>query len=230
MSGSWKDHSTVGKKFAEAFWEGFYMQKTLPNAVRHFSLMYPDADEETRNKFAQEIVEDCIIGKKVDRRKLMELIGHELSKTGAAVDSTREKGRPTVQESEKMSVFHADRLDGQSFQEFVAEILRHAGYTDVEVTGKSGDQGGDILAKKDGKSIVIQAKRYSIDSKVSNSAVQEAYGAKAYYGTDVGAVITNTLYTKGAKDLASKTGVLLWNRQDLMGLVARYNDSLGFTA
>lgn len=225
MPYSEREHrTTAGKRFADAFWEGFYRPKTLPNAVQHFAAVYPDADENTRDAFAQEIVEDCIIMKKVDRRKLGELIDYELSKTDAPRATAQERSRPTAQEVEKMSVFHADRLDGQSFQEFVAEILRHTGYTDVEVTGKSGDQGGDVLAKKDGKSIVIQAKRYSIDSKVSNSAVQEAYGAKAYYSTDVGAVITNTLYTRGAKDLAGKTGVILWDRQDLMGFIARYND------
>lgn len=224
MANSERDHyATVDKKFADVFWEGFYMPKTLPNAVQHFAAMYPDADVETRNAFAR-VVETHIIMKKVDKRKLEELIDYELSKIDTSRDSAQEKNHPMVQESEKMSVFQADRLDGQSFQEFVAEVLRHTGYTDIEVTGKSGDQGGDVLAKKDGQSIVIQAKRYSIDSKVSNSAVQEAYAAKAYYSTDVGAVITNTLYTKGAKDLASKTGVILWDRQNLMKFIAKYND------
>ena len=219
-----KEHSTTaGKKFAATFWEGFGRPKTLPNAVQHFATMYPDADEKTKNTFAQYIVKDCIIMKKVDERKLAELIDDELSKTDTRVP-TQERDHSTMREVEKVSVFHADRMDGQHFEEFVAEILRHAGYTDVEVTCKSGDQGGDVLAKKDGQTIVIQAKRHTIDRKVSNSAVQEAYGAQAYYSADIGAVITNTLYTKSAKDLASTTGVVLWDRQDLTKFIAKYNE------
>ena len=216
-----EDHIIADAKFVDTFWKGFNKPKTLQNVVQHFATTYPNADKNARDVFTQEIVEGQIIMKKVDKRKLRELINYEMSKTNTSKNLTQ-KNNTTIQD-EKMSIFHADRLDGHAFQEFVAEILKHDGYTGVEVTGKSGDQGGDILAEKDGKSLVIQVKRYSIDSKVSNSAVQEAYGAIAYYNTDVGAVITNTLYTKGARDLADKTGIILWDRQDLTRLVTKFN-------
>lgn len=224
MTGLSEFHANAGKGFKDKFWEGFSRPKTLSNAVQHFAAGYPNADKKTKTEFAHAIVEDCIIMKKVDERKLMELVDSELLKTNATEAPAGGTDRPVTPDVGKLSVFQADRMDGGSFQELVAEILRRTGYTDVEVTGRSGDQGGDMLATKDGKRIVIQAKRYSIDRKVSNSAVQEAYGAKAYYDADVGTVITNTLYTKGAKDLARKTGITLWDRQDLRKFIARYNE------
>ena len=218
-------YKVVEKRFADIFWSGFHGRKTLSDVVQYFATTYPNADKKTKDTFAQEIVQDCIIMKKVHKRKLDELISHQLSKTdNISKVRTQKRDHNTLQNITKTSIFHADRLDGYAFQEFVAEILKNTGYDDVEVTGKSGDQGGDLLAKKDGKSLVIQAKRYSIDSKVSNSAVQEAYAAKAYYNANIAAVITNTLYTKGAKDLADKTKVILWDRQDLTRLIDKYNE------
>ncbi len=217
-------YANAGKRFKDEFWESFFRPKTLSNVVQHFATGYLNADKKTKTAFAHSIVEDCIIMKKVDKRKLMELIDYELSKIDTTEASASGIDRPAMSDAGKLNVFQADRMDGDSFQELVAQLLERTGYTDVEVTGKSGDQGGDVLAKKDGQSIVIQAKRYSIDRKVSNSAVQEAYSAKAYYNADVGTVITNTLYTKGAKDLAQKTGIILWDRQDLTKFIARYND------
>lgn len=217
-----RKNNAADAEFSDGFWEGFHGPKTLSNVMRHFVTSYPGADTETRNVFAHMVMQSVIM-KSIDRRKLDELIEQEASKIDIA-DISENRDGPAAEKT-GMSIFQADRLDGQSFQDFVAEILRHAGYTDVEVTGKSGDQGGDILAERDGQSIVIQAKRYSVNRRVSNTAVQEAHGAKSYYTRDVGAVITNTLYTKSAKSLAEKTGVILWDRKDLTELIARYNDA-----
>ena len=54
---------------------------------------------------------------------------------------------------EKVNVFHADRLVGNSFQDFVAETLKKNGFTDVEVAGKRGDQGEDLLVTRDNKKL-----------------------------------------------------------------------------
>jgi restriction system protein len=39
---------------------------------------------------------------------------------------------------------------------------------------------------------------------VGNKAVQEAHAGKAFYGCDTSAVITNSRFSSGAVDLASK--------------------------
>ncbi|HUT06399.1 MAG TPA: restriction endonuclease, partial [Nitrosopumilaceae archaeon] len=68
------------------------------------------------------------------------------------IDFTKiDKIKPRISKDEsQITIFSADRLDGNKFQDFVAKLLESNGFTDVSVTGRTGDQGGDLLAKKDG--------------------------------------------------------------------------------
>ena len=78
---------------------------------------------------------------------------------------------------------------------------------------RSGDQGADLIAKKDGRTIIIQAKRYQ--GTVGNKAVQEVASAVSFYGGDEGWVITNSTFTPSARALAQKTNVRLFEGRDL---------------
>jgi len=205
------------------FWDNFESTRTLSNVIQHFMQNFSYDDEEYRESFATVIVQNQMIRKKLSKRKLMELIHAEIEKADIAKPQIKNRNDPTRTNIQKLSIFQADRLDGNAFQDFVAELLKSDGYSDVVVTGKSGDQGGDVLATKNDTKYVFQAKRYSIDRKVSNGAVQEAHGAVAYYDTDVGIVITNSFYTNGARELASKIGIELWNRQEVMKLIDNFN-------
>jgi len=111
-----------------------------------------------------------------------------------------------------------DTMTGHQFENFCAVLLRKNGYTDVTVTQGSGDQGIDIIAVKDGVRYGIQCKCYS--SNVGNKAVQEAYTGARFYDCLVGVVLTNRDFTKAAKELAYKNGVLLWNREYLNKLIS----------
>ncbi len=110
-----------------------------------------------------------------------------------------------------------DALDGHQFEEFCAAVLRKNGYTDVTVTKESGDQGIDIIAIKNGLKYAIQCKCYK--SNIGNKAVQEAYTGARFYDCPVGVVLTNRDFTKAARTLANKNGVLLWNRDYLQKLL-----------
>jgi restriction system protein len=68
---------------------------------------------------------------------------------------------------------------------------------DVRGTPATGDQGADLIAERDGKKIIIQAKRY--EGTVGNKAVQEVSEAVSYYGGDEGWVVTNSTFTASAK-------------------------------
>ena len=109
--------------------------------------------------------------------------------------------------------------EGHQYEYRCADRLKRKGFNKVTVTRGSGDQGIDILAYKDGKKYGIQCKYYT--SPVSNKAVQEAFAGAKYYGCDVAAVMTNSTFTKSAKELAEKTNVLLWENNTL-----KYNSSL----
>lgn len=103
-----------------------------------------------------------------------------------------------------------DTMDGPEFEEFCADLLRRIGFVNVQVSGKSGDQGVDILANKDGIKYAIQCKCYSSD--LGNTPVQEVYAGKNFYNCHVGAVMTNRFFTVGGQQLADSTGILLWDR------------------
>ena len=108
-------------------------------------------------------------------------------------------------------------MSGTDFEHFCADLLRLNDFSDVSVTPSSGDQGVDIIAKKDGIKYAIQCKHYS--SPVGNTPVQEVAAGKLYYHCHVGVVLTNSIFTKGATELANATDVLLWDSYKLHELM-----------
>ena len=109
-------------------------------------------------------------------------------------------------------LFRIDCMEGHDFEYWCARLLTDCGFSKVVVTQGSGDQGVDIIAEKDGIRYAIQCKCYSKD--LGNSPVQEVTAGKSMpqYRCQIGAVMTNRHFTKGAKDLADATGTLLWDR------------------
>lgn len=105
-----------------------------------------------------------------------------------------------------------DKMKGVEFEEYLKKQFEKRGYK-VELTPVSGYFGGDLLLKKRRYTCVVQAKRYR--SSVGVHAVQEVIGAVAYYEVDEAMVITNSYYTKSARQLAEKNNVILWDRDDL---------------
>ena len=105
------------------------------------------------------------------------------------------------------------KLDGPEFEAYVALVLEDNGFKHVALTKGSGDQGVDILAERNGKTYAIQCKNY--EGSVGNFAVQEAYTGAQFYGCDKAAVICPGEFTRGAKELAQSTGVLLWDGKKL---------------
>jgi restriction system protein len=85
------------------------------------------------------------------------------------------------------------------FEELCASILRQEGWT-ANLTKASGDQGADVIAEKGGKKIVVQCKLYG--GSVGNKSVQEVLSAKYYYGSDLAVVVTNSEFTKSARELS----------------------------
>ena len=206
------------------FWKNFEGKNTLKKSLEYFVQNYPYTKESYKRNLAT-VIKKNVIGKAVDDRKILELLDIELSK----IDKTNiPQPTPTSSYTKPIqtTIFDADKLSGNDFQDFMAEILKANGYTDVRVTGKSGDQGGDILATKGEESLVIQAKRFSIDRKVSNSAVQEALGAIGYYNANRGIVVTNSFFTSGAKELAKINNITLWDRRNTINFIKNYNKNL----
>ena len=128
-------------------------------------------------------------------------------------DSLTHLGNPTG------DLKRVDRMTGPQFEQWCAALLRRNGFNPVRVMGGSGDQGMDVMGMRHGQKWLIQCKRYN--KPVGNKAVQEAYAGKAYYRCQKAAVMSNTYFTRGAKELAKRTGVLLWDRDELKKLMEK---------
>lgn len=127
------------------------------------------------------------------------------------------------EEPPKPLVPEYDTMEGHVFEYYCAELLKNDGFSNVEVTQGSGDQGIDILAEKAGIQYGIQCKCYS--NNIGNKAVQEAFSGKTFYGCHVAAVLTNRYFTASAKALAEQNKVLLWDRDYLQALVDRADNN-----
>ncbi|MEH7480697.1 restriction endonuclease [Neobacillus drentensis] len=111
-------------------------------------------------------------------------------------------------------------MDGIQFEHYLKELYLSRGYA-AEVTSASGDYGADLLLKKDGTKIVVQAKRHAKD--IGIKAVQEVMGAKSYYQAEEAWVVSNSYFTKAARELASKGQVLLVDRDELIDYILILN-------
>ena len=117
-----------------------------------------------------------------------------------------------IDEKNKISIEDIDKMNGVEFENFISKLFFNEGYKS-KVTKTSRDQGIDVILEKNGKNIGIQCKCYT--GKVSNSAIQEAVAGKLFYNLDEVMVVTNSYFTKSAKDLAQVNNVKLWDRDIL---------------
>lgn len=119
----------------------------------------------------------------------------------------------------KYTITDVDLMTGSEFEEFVGVLFKKMGYAS-RVTQKSGDQGIDVIATRNGTKIGIQAKCYS--NSVGNSAVQEAIAGKNFYKCDKALVVTNNYFTPAAIELAQTSDIILWNRDLLKEKIAEF--------
>lgn len=115
-----------------------------------------------------------------------------------------------------------DGMTGVQFENYVAERLIAAGWTDVELTPASGDHGVDVLCSNEGIRYAIQCKRYK--SLIDTKAVQEVYTGRGIYDADRAVVITNSTFTRQAREMAEKLDVELWNVKKLEELIRLKNE------
>lgn len=126
----------------------------------------------------------------------------------------------------KSGITRVDQMTGIEFENYLSVLFRKLGF-ETSITKSSGDYGADLILNKDGKKIVVQAKRYK--KNVGIKAVQEISSAKLHYGGHEAWVVTNSGYTTAARELARTNQVKLFHREDLIKwglLVASQNSSV----
>ena len=111
-------------------------------------------------------------------------------------------------------------LTGVEFEKLLYRLFEAMKYK-VELIGKSGDQGGDLIADKDGGRILIQAKCYR-DWSTGNFAIQQVVGAMKYYDCSKAMVITTSYFTPQATALAKSNNVELIPREQLQQLLLNF--------
>lgn len=116
----------------------------------------------------------------------------------------------------RSDISKVDGLSGFDFEDYLEALYNRLGYRTIE-TPKQGDFGVDLILKKNGETICVQAKRYK--GSVGIEAVQQIYAGNAFYSGDRPVVVTNSRYTKAAKTLADKIGVELIAREELKRLM-----------
>ena len=119
-------------------------------------------------------------------------------------------------ETSETSIHYFKDLNGAGFERLLYRLYEAMGYT-IQLTGKVGDQGGDLVIIKGGKRIIVQAKRYQ--DLVNNKAIQEAVAAKSIYNCDSSTVVTTSDFTSGARELAKANNVYLINGKKLKELI-----------
>ncbi|HCH34026.1 MAG: hypothetical protein UY35_C0010G0021 [Candidatus Saccharibacteria bacterium GW2011_GWC2_48_9] len=99
-----------------------------------------------------------------------------------------------------------DAMTWVEFEYFVAAWLKDKGYTNVRITEKY-DLGVDIVAKKDGIVWGIQVKHYN--GLVGIEAVRQVVVALKKYKCDRAMVVTNSVFSRPATELAKSQDCLL---------------------
>ncbi|MEU1021504.1 restriction endonuclease [Streptomyces sp. NPDC005904] len=119
----------------------------------------------------------------------------------------------------ELSMAQVDALTWQEFEEYIAELCRRDGCTQVVVSGKSGDLGADVVGYlADGRKLVIQCKKYAAHRSVSSQDMQKFVGtARLEHGADVALFVTTCrAFTKAALGLALRQDIVALHR-DLLG-------------
>jgi superfamily II DNA or RNA helicase len=77
-------------------------------------------------------------------------------------------------------------------------LLLHLGFADIRNIDGAGDEGGDILAARDGVRWVFQSK-WTGGRTIDSKAVEQADAAKSFYRADRAALLTNARESPSAK-------------------------------
>ena len=110
---------------------------------------------------------------------------------------------------------YSDEMDPYDYEHLCAEEFKKNKW-DAEATQGSSDQGVDVIAKKDTRTLVAQCKRFM--KPVGNKAVQEIVAGMKYYEATEGVVIAPNGYTNSAKNLAEANNIKLIHHNEISNL------------
>ncbi|MCX4455406.1 restriction endonuclease [Streptomyces sp. NBC_01728] len=107
-----------------------------------------------------------------------------------------------------------DAMNGREFEEYVAELLRRDGCTNVVLRGGRGDRGIDITGRTaDGRHVAVQCKRFAPYLSVTSPDVQKFVGAaKVLHTSEVALFVATCPFTPDALNVATDGGITAVHR------------------
>ncbi|NKY13682.1 restriction endonuclease [Streptomyces somaliensis DSM 40738] len=118
----------------------------------------------------------------------------------------------------RRTLAEVDTMTGTEFEDLVASLCRRDGCTDVRRVGGANDNGADVVGRlPDGRSVVIQCKRYAPTSTIASRELRDLLGAKVHFGADLAVFVTTTRFSRPSERFALQHGILAVHR-DHFGL------------
>lgn len=109
-----------------------------------------------------------------------------------------------------------DAMTGTEFEELVADLCRRDGCTEVRRVGGAGDNGADVLGRlPDGRTIVVQCKRYAPHRAIPNRELRELLGARLHFRADLAVFVTTSRFTGPSERFALEHDILAVHRDHL---------------
>ncbi|WP_079123740.1 restriction endonuclease [Streptomyces sp. NBRC 110611] len=116
----------------------------------------------------------------------------------------------------RRTLAEVDAMSGTEFEELVAALCRRDGCAEIRRVGGSGDNGADVRGRlPDGRTMVIQCKRYAPSRAIASHEVRDLRGAQAHFDADVAIFVTTTRFSRQAEDFAVNNGILAIHRNHL---------------
>ena len=108
---------------------------------------------------------------------------------------------------------HWVKLRGLEFEHELAELFAQHGY-DVVVTPPSGDDGIDLIMRKNGKVTIVQCKAHS--RQVGPGAARELYGTLMSRHADEAILASVSGFSEGVRSFVSGKGIRLLSVNDII--------------
>lgn len=140
----------------------------------------------------------------------------------SAFIETARQSIPSSSYRSSLSLGDLLEMDPTGFEEFTGRALESLGYTNVRRVGGSGDLAADLTATDpQGRSAIVQCKRYTPGSKIGSPALQAFIGMKeVHHKADRGIFVTTADYSQEAIDLAKAHNIVLIDGDDLVKIAA----------
>ncbi len=134
-----------------------------------------------------------------------------------------EEERPRAQLKRDAIVQRLNEISDGEFERLMAHYFRQQGYS-VDVTPASGNRGADFVIAAADHHISVRLKRQ--EDPVSNGAVREALGGRAFYAAYEAWLITDGTFAKETRYDAKVAGVRLVDGDELAGWLDELLDQL----